>query len=121
MHPGYTSDLTQPFAPKLIQFAIAKIAENDRSDAVPVFDVNGSYVGYLAVPVFYAQAQVGQAQVAQAVAGAPAGGSAMILGMDATAFFALAGTMGVLAGVGGAAAAGAFKSDRAATPTGPNR
>jgi hypothetical protein len=61
VHPGYTSDLTQPFAPKLVQLAMAKVPEKDRSDAVPVFDVNGGYVGYVSGSGFYAQAQVAQA------------------------------------------------------------
>jgi hypothetical protein len=113
VHPGYTSDLTQPFAPKLVHLAMAKIAEKDRSDAMPVFDLDGSYVGYLAGPVFYAQAQV-----AQAVAGAP---PATILGMEPFDFFALAGSLGAVVGVGAAGAAGAFHGGRAATPTGPSR
>jgi len=56
VHPGYTADLTQPFAPRLVQLAMGKVPERDRTDAVPVFDVNGGYVGYLSGPVFYAQA-----------------------------------------------------------------
>lgn len=119
VHPGYTSDLTQPFAPKLIRLAMAKIAEKDRSDAMPVLDVNGGYVGYLAGPVFYAQTQVAQAQLPQAVAGAP-DAPATILGMKPVTFYALAGSLAVLGGVGAAAGAGAFNS-HAGTPTGPNR
>jgi hypothetical protein len=113
VHPGYTSDLTQPFAPKLVHLAMAKIAEKDRSDAMPVFDLSGSYVGYLAGPVFYAQAQI-----AQAVVGAP---PATILGMEPFTFYALAGSLGAVVSVGAAGAAGAFHGGRAATPTGPSR
>ena len=128
IHPGYTSDLTQPFAPKLIQLAMAKIAEQDRSDAVPVLDVNGGYVGYLAGPLFYAQTQVAQAQLPQAVADTP-GAPGTILGMGATTFtYVLSGSLAVLVGVGAAAAAGTFNGQHgqhghndAATPTGPNR
>jgi hypothetical protein len=58
IHPGFATDLTRPFAPKLVQLAAAGIPEGDRrSDAVPLFDVNGGYVGYLKGPVFYAQMQ----------------------------------------------------------------
>jgi hypothetical protein len=128
VQPGYTADLTQPFPPKLIQLAMAKIDEKNRPDAMPVFDVNGGYVGYLAGPVFHAQGQLAQAQIAQgqvaqaqvapAVVGALAGGSSGFLGMDSTAFFTLGGSaLGVGGGVG-AAASGAFK---AATPLGPKQ
>ena len=113
VHPGYTSDLTQPFAPKLVHLAMAKIPEKDRSDAMPVFDLNGRYEGYVAGPVFYAQAQVGQA-----AEDAP---PATILGMDPLTFYALAGSLGAVVGVSAAGAAGAFGGGRAATPTGPNR
>jgi hypothetical protein len=113
VHPGYTSDLTAPFAPKLVHLAMAKIPEKDRSDAMPVFDLNGSYEGYVAGPVFYAQAQV-----AEAVAGEP---PATILGMEPLTFYALAGSLGAVAGVSAAGAAGAFGGGRAATPTGPSR
>jgi len=123
VHPGYTADLTQPFSPKLVQLAMARIDEKNRSDATPVFDVNGGYVGYLAGPIFYAQAQVGQgqvaqAQVAQAVAGGAAGGPWMILGMDPTSFFVLGGSLLSFAGVSAAGASGAFNE---ATPTGPKK
>lgn len=120
VHPGYTSDLTQPFSPKLIQLAMAKIAEKDRSDAVPVLDVNGGYVGYLAGPLFYAQTQVAQAQLPQAEAGAPD----TILGMEPTTFtYVLSGSLAVGLGLGLAALAGVFDGGRghAATPTGPNQ
>lgn len=124
VHPGYTSDLTRPFAPKLIQLAMAKIDEKDRSEAVPVLDVNGGYVGYLAGPLFYAQAQVAQAQLVQTVADAPAAPDT-ILGMGLTTFtYVLSGALGVMAGVGIAAGAGAFNGGghgHAATPTGPNQ
>ena len=68
VQPGYTSDLTRPFPAKLVQLAMARIDEKNREDAVPVFDVNGGYVGYLAGPSFHAGSQVAQAQVAQAQA-----------------------------------------------------
>jgi len=56
IHPGFTSDLTQPFSQKLVRLALATISDEElRSDATPLFDVNGGYVGYLSGPVFYAQ------------------------------------------------------------------
>jgi hypothetical protein len=58
IHPGFSADLTRPFPPRLVQLAAAGIPEGDRrTDAVPLFDVNGGYVGYLKGPVFYAQLQ----------------------------------------------------------------
>src|SRR5215470_302676 len=74
VRPGYTADLTQPFPRRTVQLAMAKVPDEDRPDAMPVFDVNGGYVGYLAGPAFYAQtvggqpqAVGGQMQMAQAV------------------------------------------------------
>jgi len=56
IHPGFTKDLTRPFSPKLVQLAMTKIPEKDRGDdVVPLFDVNGVYVGYLSGPMFYAE------------------------------------------------------------------
>ena len=82
VRPGYTADLTQSFPPKTVQLAMAKIPSADSGIAMPVFDVNGGYVGYLAGPTFHAQAigtqspPAGQVQMAQAVgAGGAAGGS----------------------------------------------
>jgi hypothetical protein len=97
VHPGFTADLTHPFPVKFVQLAMAKVPEKDRGDATPLFDVNGGYLGYLAGPMFYAQAQIAQGQVAQAVEGAPAGGT--VLGMSTNTFLAAAG--GTLAAVGG--------------------
>lgn len=129
VQPGYSSDLTRPFPAKIVQLAMARIDEKNRQDAVPVFDVNGGYVGYLAGPAFHAesrmaqaqvaQAQVAQAQVAQAVgAGTGGGGAGTILGMDATAVIVATVAVLTVAGVTAAGASGAFN---AATPTGPNR
>jgi hypothetical protein len=55
-HPGFTSDLTRPFPAKLVQLAASSIADqHKKSDAMPLFDVNGANVGYVAGAVFYAQ------------------------------------------------------------------
>lgn len=115
VHPGFTNDLTQSFSPKLIQLAMARIPEAQRSDAVPLFDVHGGYVGYLAGPVFYAQAQVAQAQLgAAAEAGIP------------TWVWVAGGIVLVGGGFGGAVAAGAFDDDQGgpgvvSTPLRPRR
>ncbi len=137
VQPGYTSDLTRPFPAKLVQLAMARIDEKNREDAVPVFDVNGGYVGYLAGPAFRAEGQVAQAQVAQsqlaqsqvaqaqlapaAGAEAGAGGAGTILGLNTAAATAVVFGGGLALGVAGVAAAGASGTFSAATPTGPNR
>ena len=81
VRPGYTADLTQPFSRKAVQLAMAKVPDADRPDAIPVFDVNGGYVGYLAGPAFHAQAigtapqaPASQIQMAQAVGAGSEGG-----------------------------------------------
>lgn len=57
-YPGFTSSLTRPFPAKLVQLAQASIAEEHRkSDAMPLFDVNGANVGYVAGATFYTQLQ----------------------------------------------------------------
>jgi hypothetical protein len=57
IRPGFTADLTRPFPGKLVRFAMAKIPQADvASDAaMPLFDLNGHYVGYMSGPEFYAQ------------------------------------------------------------------
>jgi hypothetical protein len=56
VHPGFTSGLTRPLPAKLVQLAQASIPdEHSKSDALPLFDVNGASVGYVAGSVFYAQ------------------------------------------------------------------
>jgi hypothetical protein len=85
VQPGYTTDLTQPFPHRTVQLAMAKVPDADRADAIPLFDVNGGYVGYVAGPAFYAQA-VGtapqtpgaQMQMAQAVGTSGAEGETTI-------------------------------------------
>jgi hypothetical protein len=142
VQPGYTSNLTRPFPAKLVQLAMARIEEKNREEAVPVFDVNGAYVGYLAGPAFRAEGQVAQAQVAQAqlpqgqiapAAGAGAGGAgaggagagsagaSTILGMSGQGATAALFGGGLVLGVAGVSAAGISGAFNAATPTGPNR
>jgi hypothetical protein len=144
VQPGYTSNLTRPFPPKMVQYAMAKIDEKNREDAVPVFDVNGGYVGYLAGPAFYAQgqqvapahlsqAQIAQAQIAPAVeVGAGGAASGTILGMNATAALVAGGSLLGVVGIGAVGGAGGSSSGSsgnttssgvptAATPTTPLR
>jgi len=85
VRPGYTADLTRPFPRRTVQLAMAKMPDADRADAIPVFDVNGGYVGYLAGPAFYAQtvsttpqAPGGQMQMAQAVGVSSEGGDTSV-------------------------------------------
>lgn len=86
VRPGYTADLTQPFPRRTVLLAMAKVPDEDREDAIPVFDVNGGYVGYLAGPAFYAQAvnaappgRGGQMQMTQAVGVGSEGGDGSVL------------------------------------------
>jgi len=110
IHPGFTADLTQPFSPKLVRLALNTIQDSDqRDDATPLFDVNGSYVGFLSGPVFFAQTSgFGQTNTNNGTnkdenrdrpAGAPLSGGSSISGRGA-----LLG-LGAVAVVGGAGAA----------------
>ncbi|MGH7334127.1 MAG: hypothetical protein ACREKS_15565 [Candidatus Rokuibacteriota bacterium] len=53
--PGFTADLTGAVPAKLVQLAKAQIPQGQASDAAPLFDVNGGYLGYLVGPMFHAQ------------------------------------------------------------------
>jgi hypothetical protein len=90
--PGYTSDLTRPFAPRIVQAALANVPPKDRADAELLFDVNGEYVGYVVGPVFYAQTEL-------AAGAAVSGASRIDRGAASVAPGAIAGT----AAAGGAA------------------
>jgi hypothetical protein len=111
--PGYTRNLTRPFSPKLVRVAMNAIPDKDRaSDATPLFDVNGGYVGYLAGPVFYAQAtpppgaEVGAPSEAASVETLAAGLSGgTITGL---------GAVGGVIGVGTMSATGVVGSEQAA-------
>lgn len=133
VHPGYTEDLTRPFPPKLVQLALARVPEAHRADALPLFDVNGGYVGYLAGPVFYAQAQL--APTTPPPAGAPLGGGgggvqlaqAIEGGPDRTLLFGLGGLALLGAFFGANCLAGTFICEEeeapvpVATPLRPRR
>lgn len=108
VHPGFTADLTQPFPARLVQVAMATIPEKTRQDSVPLFDVNGGYVGYLAGPVFYAQAQVAQAVEGAAPVGVASALPAVISGA-------------VLLGAGAAIVAASAAAPPPATPLQPMR
>jgi hypothetical protein len=110
IHPGFAADLTQPFSPKLVRLALNTISDTEqRSDATPLFDVNGGYVGYLSGPVFFAQTNFGgpnpnnndnQDKSAGAPQGTPGGGT----GPSISPKFALGvGAVAAVAGVGAAA------------------
>ena len=130
IHPGFTSDLTQPFSPKLVRLAMASIQDQEqRNDAMPLFDVNGGYVGYLAGPVFYAQSSTQEAPASPAAtqggggaaggAGAPGAGKGPSI---SRAFAYGAGAVAVVGGgglaAGGLGGGGGSKSP-AATPFAP--
>jgi hypothetical protein len=55
--PGYTNDLTSAFPRKLVQAVMTRIPEADRETAVPVFDVNGRWSGYVVGSSFHGQDQ----------------------------------------------------------------
>jgi len=50
---GHVNDLTGPYPQKLVRAVVARIPEDARQNAVPLFNVNGGYVGYLVGPTFY--------------------------------------------------------------------
>jgi FecR protein len=128
IHPGFTSDLTQPFSPKLVRLALNTIQDSDqRDDATPLFDVNGSYVGFLSGPVFFAQTNgFGQTNASTnkddnnhdrpAGAPLPGGGSSIssraALGLGAVAIVGGAGA----ALAGGFSGGGSSRSGASAAP-----
>ncbi|HWP35469.1 MAG TPA: hypothetical protein VNM66_07725 [Thermodesulfobacteriota bacterium] len=114
VHPGFAADLTRPFADRLVQLAMAGIPEPDRAKALPLFDVNGTYVGYVAGPVFVAQAQPQPARRP-----APGTSGAAVGGAGTTAYYVIGALVLVGAGLGIAAAAGAFEDEEPASPVGP--
>ncbi len=61
--PGFTANLTGPVPARLVQLAQAGIPKDLVSDASPLFDVNGGYVGYAVGPVFYASNHIAPTQV----------------------------------------------------------
>ena len=98
--PGFTSDLTRPFSSRLVQLAMAKIPDPDvKNDAMPLFDVNGQYGGYVSGPEFYPQNSGGttasQAAPVQrtAAAGQATGSTGAMTAMPL-------GSVGVTAGLG---------------------
>ena len=138
IHPGFTADLTQPFSPKLVRLAMNSIQDTDqRDDATPLFDVSGSYVGFLSGPVFFAQTNFGQNPYhpendngndhRDRAAGAPLPGSSIssraALGLGAVAIVGGAGAaLGMSGGGGGGSRGGASVAPplpRPATPLAP--
>ena len=107
IHPGFTNDLTRPFPPELVQPAMAKIVENDRNHATPLFDVNGGYVGYLSGPIFYAHSSQPTSEVATTRGLSGATGAIGAIGAIGA---------GSVAGVGVGIAAGAAASTNLVGP-----
>ncbi|HEX9872420.1 MAG TPA: hypothetical protein VGC99_28240 [Candidatus Tectomicrobia bacterium] len=119
VQPGFTADLTHPFADKLVRLAMATIPDASESDAMPLFDVNGKYLGYLRESAFYPETQV-----AQAIGGGSGGrGGAGGGGMTTTDFLALGSIFGVGGGIMGLGFSGAFSPGNPgpATPIQPRR
>ena len=110
---------------------------DQRDDATPLFDVSGSYVGFLSGPVFFAQTNFGQNPYhpendngydhRDRAAGAPLPGSSIssraALGLGAVAIVGGAGAaLGMSGGGGGGSRGGASVAPplpRPATPLAP--
>ncbi len=106
IHPGFAADLTRPFHPRLVRLAMASIPEKRRNgETVPLFDVNGAYVGYLSGPLFYAQAQQETPQNTPPPGGGEGtggtGSEGLFGGMSTTTMLVLGA--GAVAAIGGAA------------------
>jgi hypothetical protein len=105
VQPGFTADLTRPFPAKMVRLAMATIPDATESDAMPLFDVNGKYLGYLDGSDFYPETQVVQAF--QGGTGGQGGGG--FTAADAIGVGAVLGTGGTLIGLG---LSGVFTSDQ---------
>ena len=116
VHPRFTADLTRPFPTKLVRLAMATIPDTTESDVMPLFDVNGKYLGYLNGSDYYPQTQL-----AQAFEGGAGGGG----GMTTEGIIALGSIFGVGGGIIGCGLSECFTSDdngpAPATPIQPNR
>jgi hypothetical protein len=107
VQPGFTADLTRPFPTKMVRLAMATIPEAADSDATPLFDVNGKYLGYLNGSDFHPQEQV--AQAFQGGASGPGGTrSGGFSSNDLLGVGAVVGTGGAIMGLG---FSGVFSSD----------
>lgn len=128
VHPGVAADLTGPMPAGTVRLALARIPEARRTDATPLFDLEGGYVGYVAGPAFFpsvASAAQVPAPAAQAQAQAQAeppfvetleGGFG-----DGWPWYYYAGAVVAAGGLGLgiAAAAGGGGDDAPATPVAP--
>jgi hypothetical protein len=114
LQPGFTADLTHPFAPRLVRLAMATMPDSSESDAMPLFDVNGKYLGYLRESAFYPETQV-----AQAIGGSGAGGG----GIPTEGIIALGSIFGVGGAIMGLGLSGTFSpgNPEPATPIQPGR
>jgi hypothetical protein len=121
VHPGFTADLTHPFPTKLVRLAMATIPDTTESDAMPLFDVNGRYLGYLNASDFYPQMQVAQA-FAGGTTGQGGTGDGGFTARDLIGVGSIFGTGGTIIGLG---LSGVFTKDEGrptpATPLQPRR
>jgi len=107
IEPGYVRDLTSPFPQRLVQAVIARVPESARSQAVPLFDVNGAWVGYLVGSTFYGQDQAVAAPIARR-------------GGATAAWAAAAGGVAGIAAAGSRVVAAAAVRPRPASPFKPS-
>ncbi len=119
VHPGFTADLTHPFPTKLVRLATATIPDTAESDVMPLFDVNGRYLGYLNASDFYPQTQVAQAFAGGTTGQGGTGGG----GFTARDLIGVGSIFGVGGAIIGCGLSGCFTSDRPtpATPIQPRR
>jgi FecR protein len=119
VQPGFTADLTHPFAARLVRLAMATIPDSSETDAMPLFDVNGKYLGYLRESAFYPETQVAQA-IGGGAGGGGAAGSGGITTTDIIALGSIFGVGGTIIGLG---LSGAFTPGEPgpATPIQPGR
>lgn len=118
VQPGYAANLTRPFASGTVQQATARMPEASRAGALPLLDVSGAYVGYVAGPLFYAAAQEEQKKPP---AGAPEFKESLGGGLKGIPWYYYAGgaALAVGAGVGIAVAAGGGGGEAPASPIAP--
>jgi hypothetical protein len=116
IQPNFTADLTGPVPQRLIRLAMATIPEDSQADTMPLFDVNGKYLGYLNGSDFYPQTRL-----AQAFEGGAGGGGFTAGGGSFTTegIIALGSIFGVGGTIIGCGLAGCFTSEEKGPPLPP--
>src|SRR5215475_242371 len=115
VQPRFTADLTRPFSTKMVRLAMATIPDGTESDAMPLFDVNGKYLGYLNGSDYYPQERVAQAfQGETSGLGGTTGGG--FTTQDLLGVGSIFGVGGTIMGCGWA---GCFTSEDKAPPATP--